>query len=109
MALRFSNSLTQQVEDFVPAQDNPVRMYTCGPTVYSYAHIGNFRAFTFYDILRRWLRLRGMKLDPVMNITDGGDKIIRNAEAQHKSIAEYTPVYEKAFLDRDAKPRLDGP
>ena len=52
MALRFSNTLTHQVEEFAPAADNTVRMYTCGPTVYSYAHIGNFRSFTFYDILR---------------------------------------------------------
>ncbi len=109
MALRFSNTLTHQVEEFVPARDNTVRMYTCGPTVYSYAHIGNFRAFTFYDILRRWLRLRGMKLDHVMNITDVEDKIIRNAVAEHKSIAEYTAVYEKAFLDDCAALRLERP
>src|SRR5436190_3513436 len=99
MALRFSNTLSHQVEEFAPARDNTVRMYTCGPTVYSYAHIGNFRSFTFYDILRRWLRLRGMRLDHVMNITDVDDKIIRNAVAEKKSLAEYTAVYEKAVLD----------
>src|SRR5260370_29363080 len=109
MALRFSNTLTHQVEEFVPARDNTVRMYTCGPTVYSYAHIGNFRSFTFYDILRRWLRLRGMKLEHVMNITDVEDKIIRNAVAEHKSIAEYTAVYETAFLDDCAALRLERP
>src|SRR5437762_14317998 len=99
MSLRFSNTLSHQVEEFVPGRDNTVRMYTCGPTVYSYAHIGNFRSFTFYDILRRWLRLRGMRLDHVMNITDVEDKIIRNAVAENKSITEYTSGYEKAFLD----------
>jgi cysteinyl-tRNA synthetase len=109
MALRFSNTLTHQVEEFAPARDNTVRMYTCGPTVYSYAHIGNFRSFTFYDILRRWLRLRGMRLDHVMNITDVDDKIIRNAVAENKSLAEYTAIYEKAFLDDCAALRLEKP
>src|SRR2546421_8740618 len=109
MALRFSNTLSHQVEEFAPATDNTVRMYTCGPTVYSYAHIGNFRSFTFYDILRRWLRLRGYKLNHVMNITDVDDKIIRNAVAAKKTLAEYTAEYEKAFLDDCASLRLERP
>ena len=82
MALRFYNTLSLQVENFQPQADNLVRMYTCGPTVYDYAHIGNFRTFAFYDLLRRWLRARGYRLDHVMNITDVEDKIIRNALAQ---------------------------
>jgi cysteinyl-tRNA synthetase len=109
MALRFSNTLTHQVEEFSPAHDNVVRMYTCGPTVYSFAHIGNFRSFTFYDILRRWLRLRGMRPDHVMNITDVDDKIIRNAVADNKSLTEYTAIYEKAFLDDCTALRLERP
>src|SRR5262252_4404616 len=109
MALRFTNTLTHQVEEFAPAGENVVRMYTCGPTVYSYAHIGNFRSFTFYDILRRWLRLRGFRLDHVMNITDVEDKIIRNAMAENKSLAEYTDAYEKAFLEDCASLRLERP
>src|SRR5262245_54758246 len=109
MALRFSNTLTHQVEEFTPARDNTVRMYTCGPTVYSYVHIGNFRAFTFYDLLRRWLRIRGMRLDHVMNITDVEDKIIRNAMAENKPIAEYTAAYEKAVLEDCAALRLERP
>src|SRR4051794_3583096 len=109
MALRFSNTLTHQVEEFTPARDNTVRMYTCGPTVYSFAHIGNFRSFTFYDVLRRWLRMRGMRLDHVMNITDVDDKIIRNAVAEGKTLAEYTAVYEKAFLEDCASLRLERP
>jgi cysteinyl-tRNA synthetase len=84
-------------------------MYTCGPTVYNYAHIGNFRAFTFYDILRRWLRLRGFRLDHVMNITDVEDKIIRQSVVENKSIAEYTAIYVKAFLDDCAALRLERP
>jgi cysteinyl-tRNA synthetase len=109
MALRFYNTLTQQVENFVPLHGNVVRMYTCGPTVYNFVHIGNLRTFTFQDILRRWLRARGYQLDHVMNITDVEDKIIRNAAAEHKSIAEYTSVYTQAFLDDTAALRLERP
>ena len=109
MALRFYNTLTQQVEPFAPLQGNTVRMYTCGPTVYNFAHIGNFRTFTFEDILRRWLRARGYQLDHVMNITDVEDKIIRNAAAEHKSLAEYTEKYTQAFLEDTATLRLERP
>ncbi len=109
MALRFYNTLTQQVEPFTTLHDNTVRMYTCGPTVYNYVHIGNFRTFTFQDILRRWLRARGYKLDHVMNITDVEDKIIRNAAAEHKSLPEYTEKYTQAFLDDSAALRLERP
>ena len=107
MALRFYNTLSQRVEDFHPARDNTVRLYTCGPTVYSYAHIGNFRTFTFVDILRRWLRASGFRLDHVMNITDVDDKIIRNAAAEKKSLYEYTAAYTQAFLDNCATLRLE--
>ncbi len=109
MALRFYNTLTQQVEPFAPLHGNVVRMYTCGPTVYNFVHIGNLRTFTFQDILRRWLRARGYQLDHVMNITDVEDKIIRNAAAENKSIAEYTSVYTQAFLDDTAALRLERP
>ncbi|MDP9055020.1 MAG: cysteine--tRNA ligase [Acidobacteriota bacterium] len=109
MALRFYNSLTQEVQPFVPVDPNAVKMYTCGPTVYDYAHIGNFRTFVFYDLLRRVLRLNGYKLDHVMNITDVDDKIIRNAVAQDKSLGEYTDIYTKAFLDDCATLRLERP
>jgi cysteinyl-tRNA synthetase len=109
MALRFYNTLTQRVEDFAPLHGNEVRMYTCGPTVYNYAHIGNLRTFTFEDILRRWLAARGYTINQVMNITDVEDKIIRNALAQGKSINEYTERYTKAFLDDSAQLRLQRP
>ncbi len=109
MALRFYNTLTQQLEDFVPADGKTVRMYTCGPTVYNFVHIGNLRTFTFQDILRRWLRYRGFELNHVMNITDVEDKIIRNALAQKKTIQEYTSTYENAFLEDCAKLRLERP
>src|SRR5580700_406946 len=109
MPLRFYNTLSQQVEEFSAAQGNTVRMYTCGPTVYDYAHIGNFRTFTFVDILRRWLRLSGFALDHVMNITDVDDKIIRNSVAQQKSLEEYTAIYTQAFLDDCKTLRLEPP
>src|SRR5205085_8413020 len=107
MPPRFYNTLSQQLEPFSPARDNTVRMYTCGPTVYDYAHIGNFRSFVFYDLLRRWLRLSGFQLDHVMNITDVEDKIIRNALAQRKSLADYTAVFTQAFADDSKLLRLE--
>jgi len=109
MALRFYNTLTQQVELFTPLSGNLVRMYTCGPTVYNYVHIGNLRTFTFQDVLRRWLRARGYTLDHVMNITDVEDKIIRNAAAEHKTLAEYTEVYTQGFFEDAAALRLERP
>ncbi|HEV3198765.1 MAG TPA: cysteine--tRNA ligase [Bryobacteraceae bacterium] len=109
MPLRFYNTLSQQVEEFSPARENTVRMYTCGPTVYDFAHIGNFRTFTFVDLLRRWLRANGFVLDHVMNITDVDDKIIRNAVAQHKSLEEYTAIYTHAFLEDCQNLRLERP
>jgi cysteinyl-tRNA synthetase len=84
-------------------------MYTCGPTVYNYVHIGNLRTFTFQDVLRRWLRARGYALDHVMNITDVEDKIIRNAAKEHKSLQEYTEKYTQAFLEDTAALRLERP
>ena len=109
MSLRFYNTLTQQVEEFTPLHDNIVRMYTCGPTVYNYVHIGNLRTFTFQDILRRWLRARGYQLDHVMNITDVDDRIIKNSVAAHQSIEEYTATYTQAFLEDIATLRLEQP
>lgn len=109
MALRLYNTLSQQLEEFSPSRDNTVRMYTCGPTVYDFAHIGNFRTFTFVDLLRKALRANGFKLDHVMNITDVDDKIIRNAVARHQSLEEYTAIYTKAFLDDCDLLRLERP
>lgn len=109
MALRFYNTLTQSVEEFQPQSDNTVRMYTCGPTVYNFVHIGNFRTFTFQDILRRWLKYRGFPLNHVMNVTDVDDKIILNAAKEKKSLSDYTAVYTKAFFDDAAALRLEKP
>jgi len=109
MPLRFYNTLTQRVEGFAPLTGNTVRMYTCGPTVWNFAHIGNLRTFTFVDILRRWLRYRGYQLDHVMNITDVDDRIIQQALAAGQSLGEYTAAYTKAFLDDAALLRLERP
>ena len=109
MALRFYNTLTQELETFEPLIGNTVRMYTCGPTVYNFVHIGNFRTFTFQDILRRWLRYRGYELNHVMNVTDVEDKIIANAAKEGKSIEQYTSAYSKAFFEDAAALRLEQP
>ena len=109
MSLRFYNTLSRDVEAFEPMDGRTVRMYTCGPTVYDYVHIGNLKTFTFQDILRRWLRCRGYRLDHVMNITDVDDKIIRSAMAAGVTITEYTAKYERAFFEDAAKLRLEQP
>jgi cysteinyl-tRNA synthetase len=109
MPLRLYNTLTRQLEEFRPLDGETVRMYTCGPTVYDYVHIGNLKTFTFQDLLRRWLRYRGWRVNHVMNITDVDDKIIRNATAQGLSIAEFTRRFEEAFFEDTAKLRLERP
>jgi cysteinyl-tRNA synthetase len=99
MALHLYNTLSNKIEEFAPAADNTVRMYACGPTVYDYGHIGNFRTFVAVDLLRRFLLQSGFKLKHVMNITDVDDKIIRNSAREHKTVQEYTRKYEEAFFE----------
>ncbi len=96
--IQVHNTLSAKVEPFVPQKAGEVRMYTCGPTTYDFAHIGNFRTFVFQDILRRFLKLRGFKLTHVMNLTDVDDRIIANAAAAGVSIREYTEKYVQAFF-----------
>src|SRR5713226_4044494 len=97
--IQLHNTLAGKIEKFVPQRAGEVRMYTCGPTVYDYAHIGNYRTFVFQDILRRFLKLRGFKLNHVMNLTDVDDRIIANAAAAGKGIREYTEKFVQAFFD----------
>jgi cysteinyl-tRNA synthetase len=99
LPLRLHNTLSNQIEEFAPSADNTVRMYACGPTVYDYGHIGNFRTFVAVDILRRFLLQSGFQLQHVMNITDVDDKIIRNATREGKTVPEYTRKYEDAFFE----------
>ncbi|MCW4047912.1 MAG: cysteine--tRNA ligase [Candidatus Bathyarchaeota archaeon] len=94
----FFNTLTRRKEAFTPIEPGKVRMYTCGPTVYGYAHIGNFRAFLFEDLLKRWLQYRGFKVTHVMNITDVDDKTIRGSRKEGIPLKEYTARYIKAFF-----------
>ena len=109
MALHFYNTLTHRLEPFAPLDENKVRMYSCGPTVYNYVHIGNLRSFTFQDILRRYLRCRGYELYHVMNVTDVDDKIIRDSIKAGQSIAEYTARYRTSFEQDAATLRLESP
>src|ERR1700676_3764175 len=97
--IRLHNTLSGKTEAFVPLKEGEVKMYTCGPTVYDYAHIGNYRTVVFQDILRRVLKLRGFQLSHVMNLTDVDDRIIAKAAAAGVSIRDYTQKYVQAFFD----------
>lgn len=99
MTLRLYNTLSGLVEELGAPAGKPLGIYACGPTVYDYGHIGNFRTFVHVDVLRRFLEQQGVPLRHVMNITDVDDKIMRNAAASGQSIGDYTAKYEKAFLE----------
>ena len=109
MALRLFNTLSGKVEEFHPLENNEVRMYACGPTVYDYGHIGNFRTFVAVDVLRRFLRQTGFRVRHVMNITDVDDKIICNSARDGVSVKEYTAKYEKAFLEDVSTLNIEQP
>ena len=98
MEMKVYNSLTRRVEPLKPLADNTIRLYTCGPTVYNFAHIGNFRAYTFEDVLRRAIQFNGMKIKQVMNRTDVDDKTIRGANAAGVALTDYTRTYKDAFF-----------
>src|ERR1700758_1416363 len=109
MALRLYNTMSSRIEEFRPLRNSEVRMYACGPTVYDYGHIGNFRTFVAVDLLRRYLRQSGYKIRHVMNITDVDDKIIRNSTRDGVSVQQYTAKYEKAFLEDAAMIGIEQP
>jgi cysteinyl-tRNA synthetase len=109
MALRLYNTLSGKIEEFRPLQNNEVRMYACGPTVYDYGHIGNFRTFVAVDILRRFFRQSGFDVRHVMNITDVDDKIIRNSAQEGLSVKDYTAKYERAFLEDSSTLNIEPP
>lgn len=98
MGLRIYNSLSNQIEDFEPIEQGKVRMYVCGPTVYNYIHIGNARPVVFYDMLKNYLEFCGYQVDYVSNVTDVDDKIIQQAEKEHKSEKEIAAFYEDAYF-----------
>jgi len=109
MALRLYNTLSGKIEDFHPLDDNRVRMYACGPTVYDYGHIGNFRTFIAVDLLYRFLRQRRYDVRYVMNITDVDDKIIRNAARDGVTAQQYTAKFVQAFLDDSTTLSIEQP
>src|SRR3989442_12685868 len=101
MAVRFFNTLSRSIEPLVPLDPNgkAVKMYCCGPTVYDFGHIGNFRTFVFADLARRYLEFKGYAVQSEMNITDVEDKIIARVKAANVPLREYTAKYENAFLE----------
>lgn len=119
MAIKLYNTLTREKEEFKPLEDNTVRIYSCGPTVYSYAHIGNFRAYIFMDTLRRVLKYNGYKLKHVMNITDvghlesdadeGEDKMEKAARKENKNPYEIAKYYADIFFKDIKRLNIDEP
>ena len=107
--MKLYNTLTRKIEDFVPREKNEVKMYTCGPTVYHYAHIGNLRTYIFEDILEKTLNYIGYHVNRVMNITDvghlvsdsdsGEDKMLKGAKREHKTVLEIADFYTKEFMN----------
>lgn len=97
--MRFYNTLGRNMQDFQPIDEKVAKMYTCGPTVYNYAHIGNFRAYLFEDLLRRSLEYHGYKVTQVMNLTDVDDKTIRDSRAAGLKLQDFTRKYKDAFFE----------
>ena len=98
MSFKVYNSLNKKIEIFKPINDGKVLLYTCGPTVYDYAHIGNFRTFIFEDLLKRWLMHSGYEVKHIMNITDVDDKTIEKARRKKESLSSITEKYTEEFL-----------
>jgi len=98
MSLKFYNTLTKDKEDFIPINKDEVKMYSCGPTVYNYPHIGNYRAYIFADVLKRVLSYSGYNVKHIMNITDIDDKTIRDSQKERKSLKEFTEFYAEEFF-----------
>src|SRR5580704_11155449 len=103
------NTMSNRLEPLEPLHPGEVRIYTCGPTVYAFAHIGNFRTFVFQDILRRFLLSRGYRVLQVMNVTDVDDRIIQSAATAGLSIREYTEKYIQAFLEDTGALNIEPP
>ncbi|MCM8762660.1 MAG: cysteine--tRNA ligase, partial [Candidatus Omnitrophica bacterium] len=107
--IKFYNTLTKRKEEFKPIKEGMVGLYTCGPTVYDLAHIGNFRAYVFEDLLHRYLEYRNFKVIRVMNITDVDDKTIKGCQREGISLREYTDRYLFAFMEDMETLRLKKP
>jgi len=109
MQLKLYNTLTRKKEIFKPIKDKKVGMYVCGPTIYNYVHIGNLRAYTFADLLRRVLETNGYKIKEVMNLTDVDDKTIKRSQQEKKKLKDFTKIYEKAFINDIKKMNIEKP
>ena len=117
--MKLYNTLTRQIEDFVPWEEGVVKMYTCGPTVYSYAHIGNLRTYIMEDILEKTLRFIGLNVTRVMNITDvghltsdadtGDDKMVNSAKKENKTVLDIARFYTEAFFKDREKLNIKKP
>src|SRR3989339_249868 len=107
MTLKFFNTLTKRKEIFKPIEKGKVKMYNCGPTVYNYPHIGNYRAYIFADLIKRVLKFKGFEVLQVMNITDVDDKTIRDSQKEHKPLKEFTEFYTKGFMQDLDKLNID--
>ncbi len=99
MALKFYNTLSRTKEEFRPIKEGEISIYTCGPTIYNYVHIGNLKTFLFEDVLVRYLRYKGYNVNHIMNLTDVDDKTIRNSKKENLSLKDYTDKYRKAFFE----------
>jgi len=106
MPVYFYNTMSRSREEFHALTPGEVRMYTCGPTVYNFAHIGNFRAYVFEDLLHRTLKYHGYKVTQVMNLTDVDDKTIRDSRARNMKLQDFTQIYKNAFFDDIRKLRI---
>ena len=104
--IKFYNTKTRKREEFKTIEESKVGLYKCGPTVYDFAHIGNFRAYIFEDLLRRFLSLSGFEVYHVMNITDIDDKTIRRSIEENRSLQDFTDEYVKSFNEEVATLRL---
>ena len=99
MSFKIYNTMSRAQEELIPLEQNHVRMYTCGPTVYNFAHIGNYRAYMFEDLLRRWLKYKGFNVTQVQNLTDVDDKTIRGSRTAGLPLRDYTQKYKDAFFE----------
>lgn len=109
MGLKLYNTLGKKLQTFKPLKDKEVKMYTCGPTVYNFAHLGNLRAYITSDVLRRYLEYSGYKIKHVMNITDVDDKTIINSKKEGKTLKKFTEAYTKAFLEDMETLKIEKP
>ena len=117
--MKLYNTLSKTIEEFVPNEPGKVKMYTCGPTVYHFAHIGNLRTYIMEDVLEKFLRYVGYDVTRVMNVTDvghltsdgdtGEDKMLKGAKREHKTVLEIAEFYRKAFFDDCAKLNIKTP